>query len=77
MKNKKIFIACDTSSLTLIKKIIKETKTSRLEITPKFGLQFFYSKHGRKFLEKYKDNFFLDLKILVQTYSQFLILLFW
>ena len=63
MKNKKIFIACDTSSLTLIKKIIKETKTSRLEITPKFGLQFFYSKHGRKFLEKYKDNFFLDLKI--------------
>ncbi len=63
MKKNKIFVACDTSNLNLIKKIIKETKTKKLEIIPKFGLQFFYSKHGRKFLEKFKQNFFLDLKI--------------
>ena len=63
MKNSKIFVACDTSSLKLVKKIIKQTKTNKLEIIPKFGLQFFYSKNGRKFLEKFDNNFFLDLKI--------------
>ncbi len=63
MKNKSIFIACDTSSLNQVKKIINQTKTSRLKITPKFGLQFFYSKNGRKFLEKFKNDFWLDLKI--------------
>jgi len=63
MKNRKIFIACDTSSLSLVKKIIKHTKTNKLEIIPKFGLQFFYSKQGRKFLENFKSNYFLDLKI--------------
>jgi len=63
MKISKIFVACDTSSLILVKKIIKQTKTRRLEIIPKFGLQFFYSKNGRKFLEKFDNNFFLDLKI--------------
>ena len=63
MKNNKIFVACDTSSLILVKKIIKQTKTKRLEIIPKFGLQFFYSKNGRKFLENFNNSFFLDLKI--------------
>ena len=63
MKKYKIFVACDTSNLNLVKKIIKHTKTKKLEITPKFGLQFFYSKQGRKFLEKFKKHFFLDLKI--------------
>jgi len=63
MKNNKIFVACDTSNLDLVKKIIKQTKTNRLEIIPKFGLQFFYSKNGRRFLEKFNNNFFLDLKI--------------
>ena len=63
MKNRKIFVACDTSNLNLVKKIIKHTKTNKLEIIPKFGLQFFYSKRGRKFLENFKSNFFLDLKI--------------
>tara|TARA_B100000965_G_scaffold325785_1_gene288116 strand:+ start:616 stop:1311 length:696 start_codon:yes stop_codon:yes gene_type:complete len=63
MKKNKIFIACDTSNLKLIKKIIKETKSKELEIIPKFGLQFFYSKEGRKFLERFSKNFFLDLKI--------------
>ena len=63
MKNKTIFVACDTSNLKKIKKIITQTKTNNLKIIPKFGLQFFYSKNGRKFLEKIKTNFWLDLKI--------------
>ena len=63
MKNKIIFVACDTSNLDQIKKILKNISTKRLKIIPKFGLQFFYSKNGRKFLEKYKSDFWLDLKI--------------
>ena len=63
MKNKRIFVACDTSNLNEIKKIINQTNSRKLKITPKFGLQFFYSKHGRKFIEKFKKDFWLDLKI--------------
>ena len=63
MKNKTIFVACDSSNLEKIKKIITKTKNSKLKIIPKFGLQFFYSKEGRKFLEKIRSDFWLDLKI--------------
>ena len=63
MKNKTVFVACDTSNVKKIKNIISQTKTNKLKIIPKFGLQFFYSKHGRKFLEKIKTEFWLDLKI--------------
>ena len=63
MKNKIIFVACDTSKIKIIKKIIDQTKTNKLKIIPKFGLQFFYSKQGRSFLEKIKSDFWLDLKI--------------
>ena len=63
MKHKNIFVACDTSNLSEIKKIIKQTQTNKLKIVPKIGLQFFYSKNGRKFLESYKKDFWLDLKI--------------
>ena len=63
MKNKLVFVACDTSNLNEIKKIINQTNTNKLKIIPKFGLQFFYSKNGRKFLEKFKKDFWLDLKI--------------
>ena len=63
MKNKTIFVACDTSNLNEIKKIINQTNSKKLKIIPKFGLQFFYSKNGRKFLEKFKKDFWLDLKI--------------
>ena len=63
MKNKTIFVACDTSNLKEIKKIISQTQTTKLRIIPKFGLQFFYSKNGRKFLENFKKDFWLDLKI--------------
>ena len=63
MKNKSIFVACDTSNLNEIKKIINQTNSNKLKIIPKFGLQFFYSKNGRKFLEKFRKDFWLDLKI--------------
>ena len=63
MKRKNIFIACDTSNLNEIKKIINQTQTKELRVIPKFGLQFFYSKNGRNFLENFKKDFWLDLKI--------------
>ena len=63
MKNKIVFVACDTSDIKKIKKIITETRTKKLKIIPKFGLQFFYSNQGRKFLENIKIDFWLDLKI--------------
>ncbi|MDC0400692.1 orotidine-5'-phosphate decarboxylase [Candidatus Pelagibacter sp.] len=63
MKHKNIFVACDTSNLSEIKKIIKQTQTTKLKIVPKFGLQFFYSINGRKFLENFKKDYWLDLKI--------------
>ena len=63
MKNKTVFVACDSSNLSKIKKILKNIRNNDLKIIPKFGLQFFYSKNGRKFLEKFKNDFWLDLKI--------------
>ena len=57
MKHKNIFVACDTSNLKEIKKIIKQTQTNKFKVVPKFGLQFFYSKNGRKFLENLRKTF--------------------
>ena len=62
MKNN-IFVACDTSDIKIVKKIIKNTKTEKLNIIPKFGMEFFYSKNAREFLKNYKKQFWLDLKI--------------
>jgi len=63
--NKKIFIACDTNNLNKVRNIIKYTKTNKLKVGYKFGLEFFYSKLGRSFLSKIdrKRNIFLDLKL--------------
>ena len=63
MKDRTIFVACDTSNISKVRKIISQTKTNKIKIIPKFGLQFFYSKRGRQFLEKIKNDFWLDLKI--------------
>ena len=63
MTNKIIFVACDTSNVKQVKKIISQTQSNKIKIIPKFGLQFFYSKNGRKFLESFKQDFWLDLKI--------------
>ena len=61
---KKIFIACDTKSTSQIKKIIKETKTNKISIGYKIGLEFFYTKRGRQFISLIRNKIiFLDLKI--------------
>ena len=62
---KRIFIACDTDNPTVAKKIISNTKNSKLKFGYKFGLQFFYSKLGRKFISKLnkKNIIWLDLKL--------------
>ena len=63
--SKKIFIACDTTNLNKVRKIIKYTTSKKLKIGYKFGLEFFYSKSGRSFLSKIsnKQTIFLDLKL--------------
>ena len=64
MKKSKIFIACDTTKISKIKKIIKETNNSELKIGYKLGLEFLNSKNGRNFLTKLKNKItFADLKI--------------
>ncbi len=64
MKKPKIFIACDTSKTSEARKIIAKTKNNKLDIGYKFGLEFFYTKDGRKFISKLKkDKIFLDLKL--------------
>ena len=62
---KLIFIACDTSSISKAKEIIRKTQiTSKLEIGYKFGLEFMNSKNGRQFISKLKGKIiFVDLKL--------------
>ncbi len=62
--SKNIFVACDTISISKVKKIIKHTQTKKLKIGYKFGLEFLNSKHGRSFVSKLKKKIiFLDLKL--------------
>ena len=64
MRKNKIFVACDSFNTSRIKQIIKETKTYKLKIGYKFGLEFLNSKNGRKFLSKLKNLIvFADLKL--------------
>ncbi len=64
MKKRKIFIACDTTNIRKIKKIIKETQNSKLIFGYKFGLQFLNSKNGRKFVSSLKNKItFGDYKL--------------
>ena len=65
MIKKKIFIACDTNKISKVKKIIKNTKTNKLKIAYKFGLEFWNSKNGRIYISKLKNKtIFDDLKLL-------------
>ena len=60
----KIFIACDTVSSNKINKIIKISRSSKLRISYKIGLEFFLSPKGRSFISKIKgEEIFLDLKL--------------
>ncbi|MBK69201.1 MAG: orotidine-5'-phosphate decarboxylase [Legionellales bacterium] len=64
MKKYRIFVACDYAKTSKIKEIINKTKTSKLEIGYKFGLEFFNSKKGRYFISKLKKKIvFADLKL--------------
>ena len=64
MNKKKIFIAVDTNKISKAKKIIRDTQTNKIKIGYKFGLEFFYSKDGRKFISSLKNQIiFLDLKL--------------
>ena len=63
-KIKKIFIAVDPNKISKAKRIIRDTKTNKIKIGYKFGLEFFYSKEGRKFISSLKNQIiFLDLKL--------------
>lgn len=64
MKKPKIFIACDTTNLTKVKDIIKQSKTNKIKIGYKFGLEFMNSKNGRQFVSKLRNKIiFVDLKL--------------
>ena len=64
MKKNKIFVACDSSNILKIKKIIRESKNKKIKVGYKFGLEFLNSKNGRRFLSKIKNKIiFADLKI--------------
>ena len=64
MKKPKIFIACDTTNLKKVNRIIEETKNSKLIFGYKFGLEFLNSKKGRNFISKLKKKIvFGDYKI--------------
>ena len=52
----KIFIAVDTTKISKVKQIIKNTQTSKLKIGFKFGLEFLNSENGRKFVSKLKNQ---------------------
>ena len=64
MKKNKIFVACDTTNIHKIKKIIKDTNNSKIKVGYKFGLEFLNSKKGRLFLLRLKNKtIFADLKL--------------
>ena len=67
--NKNIFLACDTTNLSKVRKIIRYTQSKKLKIGYKFGLEFFYSKSGRSFLSKMDKKQTIFLVIFVFLYK--------
>ena len=64
MRKNKIFVACDSTSISKVKKIIDNTQNSRIKVGYKFGLEFLNSINGRPFLSKLKNKtIFADLKL--------------
>ena len=62
--NNKIFIACDTTNISKVKKIINKTQNTKLKVGYKFGLEFLNSKNGRRFVGNLKNKIvFADLKL--------------
>ena len=56
MSKNKIFIACDTTDIKKIKRILKETQNKKITFGYKFGLEFLNSKNGRKFINSLKNK---------------------
>ncbi len=56
MKKNKIFVACDSTDISKINKIIKETRNPKIKVGYKFGLEFLNSKKGRIFLKRLKNE---------------------
>ena len=56
MKRNNIFIACDTTNISKIKKIMRDTQTSKLNIGYKFGIEFLNSYNGRDFISKLRNK---------------------
>ena len=56
MSKTKIFIACDTTDIKKIKRILKETQNKNITFGYKFGLEFLNSKNGRKFINSLKNK---------------------
>ena len=64
MRKNKIFVACDSTNISKVKKIIDNTQNSKIKVGYKFGLEFLNSKGGRHFLSKLKNKtIFADLKL--------------
>ncbi len=64
MSKRKIFIACDTTNVSKVKKIITLSQTNEIKIGYKFGLEFMNSKKGRQFISSLKNKItFVDLKL--------------
>ena len=64
MRKNKIFVACDSTNISKVKKIIVNTQNSKIKVGYKFGLEFLNSKSGRTFLSKLKNKtIFADLKL--------------
>ena len=64
MKKNNIFVACDNTNISKVRKIIHETQNTKIKIGYKFGLEFLNSKKGRIFLSKLKNKIvFVDLKL--------------
>ena len=58
-KKIKIFIACDTTNLSKVKKIISQSNTNKIKIGYKFGLEFMNSKNGRSFISNLRNKIIL------------------
>ena len=61
---KKIFIACDTTDLIKVRKIMAQSQTNKIKVGYKFGLEFMNSKNGRRFIATLRNKIiFIDLKL--------------
>ena len=54
MKKNKIFIACDSTNVHRIKRIIRDSKCDKIFTGYKFGLEFINSKKWKEIYLKFK-----------------------